>query len=252
MKKALLLAFLLIGSQLSATVVEFWDMTSFTGVEGNVFTENGTVVLNGSPNCTVSTSEAGTFTDNNYLTSQAPFDALVSGDTTYTDQCYFYANSIANGPVIFSFSAVVPTDQTILRVLANGALRLIVDGISQDSATGKVVVGTCYMLAMSYEGSNLRAFVSVAGAEDSTIDLTMATANATISGTMWIGRLEQSAAFRFPLNGFVTNILHSDIQETTFPIPAPTPAAPSGFIRVTPMAVQEFKRVDSFISVEFQ
>ena len=53
LRKVLLTLALLLAGNLSAAFVEFWGMTSVTGVNGNVLTEVGTVILNGSPNCTV-------------------------------------------------------------------------------------------------------------------------------------------------------------------------------------------------------
>lgn len=162
---------------------------------------------------------AGPYLTNQFYTLPPSFDSVYEGLTTWTVEGYIRANSIANTPNIFTFHES-DTRYVIIEITATGALRIATDNGFTDSAAGLVAINTDYYLALSFDGTTIRAYVSPALNIDSVVDASRVDTSGaipnTLAGGAEIGRWERSPFFN-PFNGYIDAVQYSDIRRLTFP-----------------------------------
>lgn len=174
------------------------------------FVTNGTVnYLNEGDNPTGRYS-AGTFTDLNYIKSQsAANSAIFNNYSAYSVEVVFKANSLDGGPIIFSHrTGASASVYTALRILANGAIRPIIDNSAfGDSSAGIVTTGQWYVYGYTYDGSVARAYATPYGVRKSTPDISVNVVSTVNTVETYVGRsYETNPIFILPLNGIVAKV----------------------------------------------
>lgn len=231
MKNILFIFFILaslVSTKTNSETIFYLDGSSLTGFFGNVFIDNDSTPINVSPTCPEATAEIGPMSNTDWIFSGEPLNSTVAGDTTWTTAGYVYFSSIANGPVIFNWDNGSSSDNSVLRVLNNGKLRLIINGaLGSDSVGTIITIGSCYYMWLSYDGSFLRAGASPADSIDSIDDVSHSSVTAEIpsSGTRFlIGTWSSEAAGLNLTGGFMSGIIHDDTYVITQPLTPPSEA----------------------------
>lgn len=185
------------------------------------FTTIGTLNYLNEGNNPTGKYSVGPFAVANYVKSPSAVNSLVlSNYNKHSIEIIFKANSIANGPVIFSNRVGAASVYNAMRVLSNGAIRVIIDNaVAGDSAAGLVVPGTWYVYGFTYDGTAGRGYVTRYDGPRKTIPdaITTRTSTATTIDA-YIGRsYEAVGGFELPLDGIIAQTRIWGELKTYFP-----------------------------------
>lgn len=174
------------------------------------FVTNGTVNYLNEGNNPVGKYSAGAFTDINYIKSQSTANtALKNNYTAHSIEVIFKANSLSGGPIIFSNRTGASTSvYNALRILANGAIRPIIDNLAfGDSVAGLVTTGHWYVYGFTYDGAVARAYVTPYGVRKSTPDVSVSVVSTATTVEIYVGRsYETNPLFILPFDGLIASV----------------------------------------------
>lgn len=191
------------------------------GPNNKDFLVNGSLVFYNEGNNPNGKYSVGPFAVSDYLSSMSTVNSeILNKYKSHSIEIIFKANSISNGPVISAYKFGVSASQAnTIRVLSNGAIRIILEETAfADSSAGIVVPGTWYVYGYTYDGTTAKGYIVKYGSTRKTVqDITVTRATTGSSIDLAVGRSKSPGGFELPFNGLISSFRVWGELKTYFP-----------------------------------